>query len=292
MCLEVLRMEQKYEIMTNEDDCNYLIMSDESYRFSKIIPASELALICDWDQVFTMPGNKNNSWQAVNNAFSKVGSRKDILLSEKMAKKYYAIKKERFLTDKEIKYWQRKNLEMYLENGLRLECLEKEIKKIKISIHGATLLKYLLESGSKVCIISSGVKNVIEGTLESYGIDPKEYENLQINATKILFDLSGTMSGWDDQSIVMNKNKPWVAHIFSKIWDIEHENIFVISGNNTGLNIMDLLSKEATMIYFCPAHEKKHLTMEKFELIYNKAHGFAKGNFELITDFFLRIIEA
>ena len=292
MCLEVLRMEQMYEKMTNNVVFDHLIASRDMYKFLRTIPASELAVVCDWDQTLTMFGNRNNSWQIANNAFSKVGSTKEILLLEKTSKKYRKIERQRILTDKEMKEWQRINLQMYLQDGLRLECLEKEVRKARMYMHGAALLKYLLESGSKVCIVSSGVSNVIEAMLNLYGINPKEYENLQINATKIFFDSSGIMSDWDDQSIVTTKNKPWIVHVFSRIWDIEHKNVFAIGDGNTDLHMLDLLSREATMIYFCPVHERKYLTMEKFEPIYGKAHGFAKENFGVITDFFLKTIEA
>lgn len=285
-------LESLYSIMLNDRTCEYLLTIKNSDRFSRKIPCSDMAVILDWDDTLTEPGINNNSWQIMNNAFSKVGETKNNLLLEKIVKKYHEIEKQRPLTSKEMKEWQRTNLGIYTDGNLDLRCLEKEIQKSRMYLSGAILLVYLLENCSNVCIVSSGVRNVIEKTLEYYGIDPKKYGNLQINATEVSFDEKGIISGWEDNSIVTAEKKPWIVHSFSRIWDIPHENIFAVGDGNTDLNMLDLVSDGATMIFFCPSHKKDVLTRKKFELVSSKAHGFVKNNFGIITNFFIQTSEA
>lgn len=292
MKTKVIRLEDLYSLMANDAACDCLLTTNHIHRFSRKIHYSDIGVILDWDDTLTMPGIHNNSWQITNRAFSKVGTTKDNLLLEKIAKQYHEIEKQRPLTSAEMKKWQRTNLEMYVNRGLRLDCVEKEIGRSSMDTYGAILLIYLLKNCSKVCIASSGVKNVIERTLERSGIDHRKYGNLQINATELVFNKKGTIEGWDDQSIVTAKNKPWITSSFSKIWDISHENIFAIGDGNTDFNALDLVSKDATMIFFCPSHRRETLTKEKMELISQKAHGFVKEDFGIITNFFIKTMEA
>jgi phosphoserine phosphatase len=278
-----------YELMLGSQKCNYLIVTKDEQRFLRNIPSYQICLIIDWDDTLT---GDIGSWQIMNNAFSKVGTTKDNILIEKIAREYHKIEKKRSLTDKEMKGWQRTNLEMYVERGLNLKCLNREMKKAKMNLSGAILLKYLLEKCSKVCIVSSGVKNVIEETLFFYGINPNKYGNLQINATNLFFNKKGVLESWDDNSIITAKKKPWIVHSFSRVWDIEHNNIFAVGDGNTDLNMLDLVSKQATMIFFSPSHKKELITMEKLNFISQKAHGFVKEDFNIITNFFFNLSEA
>lgn len=293
MKIKNIDLEQLHAVLTNDVNCNCLMVLGQKNKFLREkIPCQELAVIFDWDDTLTKPGINNNSWQIANNAFSKVGTTKDILLLDKIARQYHEIEKQRPLTRKEMKNWQRTNIEMYLDNGLNLKCLDKEIQKSRIYLSGAILLVYLLENCSKVSIVSSGIKNVIEGSLNYYGINPKEYGNMQINATELSFDKSGTINGWEENSIVTADQKPWLVHGFARIWDIKHENIFVVGDGNTDLNMLDLVSKEASMIFFSPSHKKESMTKERLNFVSSKAHGFVKENFSIITDFFYQITEA
>lgn len=288
MKLKIVNQDQLHMILTSNINCNCLIVSKEADRFVRKIPCQELGLILDWDDTLT----EHSSWRIANNAFSKVGTRKEILLLDKISKHYHSIERERPLTSTEMKAWQRTNMQMYVDHGLNLKCLDKEINKSGMYLCGAILLIYLLESGSKVCISSSGVKNVIEKILKLYGINPNKYENLQIDATELIFNEKGVMTGWENDSIVTVKNKPRITHSFSRIWDIEHRNIFAVGDGNTDINTLDLVSEEATMIFFAPKHKRELMTKQKFDLISNKAHGFVKDNFEVITNFFIQTIGA
>lgn len=293
MKVKRVKLDELHSVLTSNVNCEHLIIPKDTEKFSREkIFSEELAVIFDWDDTLTKPGINNNSWQIANNAFSKTGERKDILLLDKMSKKYHEIEKQRPLTRKEMKEWQRLNMQMYVDYELNLNCLEKEIQKSRIYLSGAILILYLLENYSKVCIISSGIKNIINSTLNYYGINSKEYGNLQINATELIFNNKGIITGWEDNSIVTAEKKPWLVHGFARIWDIPHENIFVVGDGNTDLNMLDLVSKEATMIFFCPSHKKESLTKERFNLISSKAHGFVKENFSVITNFFIETIEA
>jgi len=260
----------------------------EPDRFLRKIPCQELGLILDWDDTLT----EHSSWRITNNAFSKVGTRKEILLLDKISNYYHSIERERPLTSTEMKAWQRTNMEMYVNCGLNLRCLNKEIERSEMYSFGVILLKYLLEKGTKVCISSSGIKNVIEKTLELSDINPNKYGNLQINATELCFNKKGIVTDWEKDSIVTCKNKPWITSSFSKIWNIEHRNIFAVGDGNTDINVLDLVSKEATMIIFSPEHKRELMTKQKFDLVSNKAHGFVKKDFGIITNFFIKTMEA
>jgi phosphoserine phosphatase len=282
-----VELEEVYRIMKSKD-FPYYLMTENIDKFSSNIPISELGIFLDWDDTLTEPGINNNSWQIMDNAFSKVGSTKDIQRLWKARKHYHDIEKERPLTSKEMKEWQKFNLAMYVENGLKHSCLTRQIKSARMYLIAAVIMKYLLCHDAKVCIVSSGVKQVIEMTLRRYGINPDKYPNLQINATDVVFE-GNHMVGWDFNSIVTAKRKPIIVHSFSRIWDIKHENVFVIGDGNTDLNMLENLSKDAKMIFFCPAHKQESLTREKFDLISQTAQGFVKQDFGIIAEYFMEI---
>lgn len=293
MNTKTVRLNQLYGLMTNKNDYDFLMtFTKNKQRFSRKISCEDIAVIFDWDDTLTAPGINNNSWQVLNNAFSDVGTERDVAYLNIIRKQYHRIEQRRPLTSEEMEKWQRINLKMYVDYGLNLKYIEDEIKKTRMYLSGAMLIMYLLESNAKVCIASSGIRNVIRSTLNLYGIDPSKYGNLQVNATELFFEKDGTLSGWDDNSIVTADKKPWAAHCFSRNWDIEHKNIFVVGDGNTDLNMLDLVSDEATMIFFCPVHKRHSLLDERFNLVSRKAHGFVKEDFFTITNFFIQITEA
>ena len=287
MSMEKVGSESMYRLLTNNVNYKNLMFMSDKQRFLRTISVEEVCVFLRWEDIMTMPGINNNSWQIANNAFSSVGPREDFFSLNKKLKEHQAIEAQRPLTAEEMRAWQTSNLKKYADSGLKLEDLQREARKSRIYSSSVELLKYLVEKYSKVCIVSSGIKNVIEGTLNFYGIDQREYENLQINATELIFNRAGTLIGWDDNSIVTADRKPWIVHGFSRIWDIEHENIFVVGGN-TDLNMLDFVDEKATMIFFCPPHKRKLLTEERFSYISSIAHGYVK-HFDPITKFFTKI---
>lgn len=287
MNAEKVDSESVYRLLTNNVNYKNLMFMSDKQRFLRTISFEEVCVFLRWEDIMTMPGINNNSWQIANNAFLSVGTREDFFSLNKRLREHQVVETQRPLTAEEMRDWQTSNLKKYAESGLKLEDLNREAWKSRIYPSSVELLRHLLENYSKICIVSSGIKNVIEGTLNFYGIDQREYENLQINATELIFNKAGTLIGWDDNSIVTANRKPLIVHGFSRIWDIEHENIFVVGGN-TDLNMLNFVDEKATMIFFCPFHKRKLLTEKGFAHISSIAHGYVK-HFNPITKFFTQI---
>lgn len=271
------------ELLKNDAVCPELILIDprDGWRFARKISAKNFGLIPDNDDTLTTAGKENRSWILFQAALRSMGAIAKADEIEELRKFYRKIEDtEGPLSARQMHAWHEENLRLFIEGGLTLEAIERQVQQdAKMYPEAVQLLKYLLDRGSAVCVVSAGIAEIIRLSFKKHGVDPAGYENLRIFAIELKFNSEGRLIGYDPSTIVTLEDKGPLAKSFMLEKGILDENVIGIGDGLTDAKMLDPFSDKASMVLFCPAHKIGDLKEASFEKMSGRVHAVVKKDF-------------
>lgn len=279
MQLLVCNQDKLRESLSNNRRSSYLMTPSAvlSKRFLRQVKAEDACVLFGWSYVLS----PNSSFGVAMMAIDRRKNRKDVFSFKKIMADYQILEEKGALSEEAAKQWIKANLEIFNSSKLSLRFLRTStIYHSQMRNSAPMLIKYLLDKGVPVCIISSGIKEVIEFTLQRNGIKDKDYANLQINALDLNFNKQGSFDGYNHNTILTETKKANIAHKFADIWKAKPENVFAVV-NDTAM--LRYFGAETTAIMFCAKDRKVRIP--------KNAHGFVKHDFNVVSDTLKYIIK-
>lgn len=281
------RIKEILEILKSDVDCPELMLVNpaDDWRFLRKIPASEFGLVADNDDTMTTAGKKNRSWILMQAALRSMGNNDVADQVEALRLHYRKIEEDTGpLSAEQMHEWHAANLKLFMAGELSRQALETQVQKDAEMYPAAIdLLKYLLNSGSSVCIVSAGIAEVIRLSLKKHGIDPGQYNNLKIFAIELKFSKEGRMMGYKPPTIMTLDSKGPCAKKFMLEKGIKDENVIGIGDGLTDSLMLNAFNEKASMVLFCPAHKIGDLKEANFIKMSGQVHAVVKKEFGIFT---------
>jgi len=284
------RIREILEILKSDAAFPELMLIDpaDAWRFKRKILAEELGLIADNDDTLTTAGKKNRSWIMFQAALRSMGNIAKADEIENLRLYYRNVEETTGpLSAEQMHKWHVENLRIFMESGLTLSAIEQQVQKdAEMYPEAIDLLKYLLDRGATVCIVSAGIAAIIRLTLKKHGLDPDKYRNLKIFAIELKFSFGeeGRLIGYFPPSIVTLESKGPLAKAYMKERGIRDENVIGIGDGLTDAEMLGPFSKEATMVLFVPAHKIGDLKEANFVKMSGRVHAVAKKDFGIFAE--------
>lgn len=262
-----------------------LVNPRDSWRFVRKIPPHKFGCILDNDDNLTMAGKENRSWIMLQAALRAMGNTAMADEIESLRLFYRKIEDaDGPLSAEQMHKWHRENLRMFIEGGLTLEALERQVQKdAKMYPEAVDLLKYLLDKGSTVCVVSAGIADIIRLSFKKHGIDPAKYHNLKIFAIGLIFDEDGPLTGYYPHTIITLEDKSPHARNFMLQRGIMDENVIAMGDGLTDAQMINTFNSKTSMVLFCPAHKIGDLKESSFAQMSGSVHAVIKKDFGIFT---------
>ncbi len=264
----------------------------DDWRFKRMIQAPELGLIIKNDGVLIADSKKNRSWIIMQRALRSMGNIKAVNELEKLRRYYHKIKQDRgFLSVEQIHEWYTMNLKLLMSNCVTLQAIETQVQKyVEIYPEVIDFLKYLLDRGVNVCIVSTGIAEVIRLSLKVYGIDPEKYDNLKIFAIELRFSKEDQMTGYYPPTIQTLGGKSLLIKTFMTERGVKDENIIGIGDSLADRSVLNAFDKRASMVLFFSKHTISGLKEADLVKMPERVHAAVKKEFGIFTDKIKEII--
>jgi len=200
----------------------------EKIRKIKDCGTDSLHVLSDFDRSFTkcfVDGKKfSTSWAQFRNL--NILGEDYLEKSSEMFEYYRPIEISTEINEEEkrskLREWWEKHLSLLVEKGLSKKDIDFVVEKggIRLRDDAKKILNFLKNKNIPLIFISSGIGNIISGTLSREGV---LYDNINIASNFFTFDDSGATSGFEGDMIINSQNKNEASleklAIFDKIKD-------------------------------------------------------------------------
>ncbi len=186
------------------------------------------------------------------------------------------------------RHWIAEKIGTDVRNGLTATNLKIASKKTIMREEAVDMLTRFLNQGTKVTIVSSGIKQHVYAVLKNNGINPRKYKNLRVDAVSVYFDNWGRFQ--DHNTIKTMRQRGFDAVDFYRAKGIYNENIFIIATLSHSDVVRAGPANAVKILYYHSATDRKILQKESFLLEASGADAFVKDGAFVLKNYFQEVV--
>jgi HAD superfamily phosphoserine phosphatase-like hydrolase len=143
---------------------------------------------------------------------------------------YFGMFNAGHLSDEDYRGWLLAEFELYARFRLTKEAWQGVTAQVPLRDGAAALIREISEAGIPICVVSGASADFAEHVLETHGI---LHLLDAVHAGRLTHDEGGTVTGWEEETLVTVGNKGEWSRRFADFHGVPHDRIIAI-GDSPG----------------------------------------------------------